>query len=69
MRYVIQALAITPVLGFTIYSAWLLYTDRRLVNVLWIIVICVLLILTGFFDCWKPSIIKRFLKNSKKIGL
>ncbi len=69
MRYITQIMVMWPVIGISIYSGWLLYTDRRLINVLLVIVMYALLVLLGFFDCWKPSEIKRFMKNAKKMGL
>ena len=63
MRYITQIMVMWPVIGISIYSGWLLYTDRRLINVLLVIVMYALLVLLGFFDCWKPSEIKRFMKN------
>jgi hypothetical protein len=62
-------MAMWPVLGLSIFSIWLLYADRKLINVLWIIIMFALLKLLGFFDCWKPSEIKQFMKNAKRMGL
>ena len=69
MRYVTQFLAMWPVIGFSIYSIWLLSTDWGITNVLFIIVGYALLVLLDFFYCWKPANIKKFMENAKKYGL